>query len=194
MYVIGNLNSALTFTRPATAGNTNGANFELFAAVADANGFGLPLAFLFIKTTPDAAKGAKQTVLERFLGGLKELGVEPEFTLTDKDWSEIGAMHVTWDDAKQQLCFWHGIRAVKQRLCKNKSTPGPYDAEAAHKIFSFIDVNFVPISQQKPGQEVTWSNYRQRLVLTALLAHRYRLPPRNPFHGFDSLLMDARPS
>ncbi|KAI9068628.1 hypothetical protein FKP32DRAFT_1561305 [Trametes sanguinea] len=80
--------------------NTNGANFELFAAVADADGAGIPLAFLFICTRKEAAPGAKQLVLERFLSGLKTLGVNPEFTLLDKDWAEINAMGATvteWD-------------------------------------------------------------------------------------------------
>ncbi|KAI0324630.1 hypothetical protein GY45DRAFT_1262496, partial [Cubamyces sp. BRFM 1775] len=130
--------------------NTNGGNFELFAAVADADGCGIPLGFLFLLTTKDAAAGAKQKVLTRFLGGLKELGVQPEFTLTDKDWSEINAMAATWPDAKPQLCIWHALRAQKKRLCKNKDTPAPYDVHAARREFEFIDVNFVPISQQDP--------------------------------------------
>lgn len=128
-------------------GNTNGGNFELFAAVADANGSGLPLAFLFIKTTKDAAAGAKQAVLEHFLTRLKEFGVDPEFTLPDKDFSEINAMAAVWPDAKQQLCFWHGVRAIKPRLCKNKDTPAPYDAAAAKREFAFIDLNFIPAAQ-----------------------------------------------
>ncbi|KAI0643577.1 hypothetical protein C8Q79DRAFT_1012162 [Trametes meyenii] len=72
--------------------NTNSGNFELFAVVADTNGAGIPLAFLFLQTTKEAASGAKRAVLEWFLGCLKILGVEPEFTLSDKDWSEIKAM------------------------------------------------------------------------------------------------------
>ncbi|KAJ2970013.1 hypothetical protein NUW54_g12830 [Trametes sanguinea] len=128
--------------------NTNGGNFELFAAMADINGAGLPLAFLFIRTTPAAAAGAKQTILERFLHQLKALGVDPEFTLTDKDWSEINAMSATWPDAKHQLCFWHGLRAVKQRLCKTKETPAAYDAAAACREFSFIDPGFIPAAQR----------------------------------------------
>ena len=57
------------------AGNTNNGNFELFSAVADANGSGIPLAFLLMATTPDTASGAKQKVLESFLRALKNLGV-----------------------------------------------------------------------------------------------------------------------
>ncbi|KAH9888107.1 hypothetical protein C8Q73DRAFT_767746 [Cubamyces lactineus] len=59
-------------------------------------------------------------------------------------------MAATWPDAKPQLCIWHALRAVKKRLCKNKDTPAPYDVHAACREFEFIDVNFVPISQQDP--------------------------------------------
>ena len=97
-------------------GNTNGGNFELFSAVADVKGSGIPLAFLLIRTSKEARSGAKQAVLEQFLGQLKARGVQPEFTLTDKDWSEINAMRATWPEAKHQLCFWHALRALKQRL------------------------------------------------------------------------------
>ncbi|KAI9057367.1 hypothetical protein FKP32DRAFT_1689206 [Trametes sanguinea] len=128
--------------------NTNGGNFELFAAVADADGAGIPLAFLFIATSKKADAGAKQAVLERFLSELKLLGVNPEFTLSDKDWSEINAMRMTWGSAKHQLCFWHALRAVKQRLSKNKATPAPYDSREAHRSFDFIDPTFVPLGQQ----------------------------------------------
>lgn len=130
------------------AGNTNGGNFELFAAVADAEGSGIPLAYLLIKTTKEAASGAKERVLKQFLGHLKKCGVNPEFTLTDKDWSEINAMRSTWPDAKHQLCFWHALRALKQRLSKTKDTPAMYDAVAAKQEFSFIDSCFVPAAQQ----------------------------------------------
>ncbi|KAI0826923.1 hypothetical protein BC628DRAFT_1495368 [Trametes gibbosa] len=109
--------------------NTNGGNFELFSAVADANGAGIPLAFIFLRTTKDAAAGAKQASGSR--------SVDPEFTLTDKDFSEINAMGATWN-----------LRAVKQRLCKNKHVPAPYNADAAHSEFLFIDPHFLPAAQR----------------------------------------------
>ncbi|KAJ8469947.1 hypothetical protein ONZ51_g8667 [Trametes cubensis] len=134
--------------------NTNGANFELFSAVADADGAGIPLAFLFICTRKEAAPGAKQLVLERFLSCLKSLGVNPEFTLSDKDWSEINAMGAIWEKAKHQLCFWHALRALKKRLSQNKEAPGPYDAEAAHRLFGFINLDFVPVAQRGDQDEI----------------------------------------
>lgn len=102
---------------------------------------------MFLRTTKEAAPGAKQAILERFLGQLRDLGIDPEFTLTDKDWSEINVMGLTWPDAKHQLCFWHAIRALKQRLCKNKETPAVYNAAAARQEFPFIDPAFIPAGQ-----------------------------------------------
>ena len=94
-------------------------------------------------------------MLERFLAELKALGVNPKFTLSDKDWSEINALHNNWPKSKQQLCFWHGLRAVKGRLSKNKDTPGPYNVEEAINEFSFIDRSFVPVGQiDDPSQQV----------------------------------------
>ena len=126
----------------------------MFAVVADANGFGIPLAFLFIRMSKDAAPGAKERVLTRWLEQLKDHGVLPEFTLTDKDWSEINAMRSVWTTAKHQLCFWHGLRAIKQRLAKTKSTPAPYDSHQAHRKFDFIDATFVPEAQRPEGEMV----------------------------------------
>ena len=100
--------------------------------MAEVKGSGVPLAFLLISTSKDAAPLAKQTVLEQFLRRLKDKGVNPKFTLSDKDWSEINAMHSVWPTAKHQLCFWHALRAVKQHLAKNREAPGPYDANSEH--------------------------------------------------------------
>ena len=152
-HVSGHLRFSVTEIIHRLIGNTNNGNFELFAAVADAHGSGIPLAFLLISTSPDADSGAKQAVLESFLRQLKKRGVEPEFTLSDKDWSEIGAMREVWPEAKHFICFWHALKAVKERLSKNKDTPGPYNAERAHAEFSFIDKNFVPAGQRSPAQK-----------------------------------------
>lgn len=147
-------------------GNTNGGNFELFSAVADAEGSGIPLAFLLMRTSKEAASGAKEAVLKQFLRALKSRGVNPEFTLSDKDWSEINAMRATWPNAKHQLCFWHALRALKQRLSKTKDTPAVYDAVSAKREFDFIDTSFVPAAQQADGLHERVSIHR----VTALAA------------------------
>jgi FPC/CPF motif-containing protein YcgG len=127
---------------------TNNSNCELFAAVAGAHGSGIPLAYCLIQTSPNATAGAKQAILTSFLGELRKLGIMPEFTLSDKDWSEINAMKEVWPRAKHQLCFWHALRALKQRLSKNKITPAAYDPKEAQHEFSFINSSFVPLAQQ----------------------------------------------
>lgn len=121
-----------------------------------------------MSTSSDAEKGAKQRVLERFLTELKRLGVRPEFTLSDKDFSEINAMGNTWPNAKHQLCFWHVLRALKQRLAKNKDSPAPYDVHAAQKEFNYIRSDFVPESQ-RGGDAPVW------MVHPSLLCTAYKL-------------------
>ena len=127
----------------------------MFAAIAGAEGSGVPLAYLMIQTSKEAGKGAKEQILRSFLQKLKDAGVEPEFTLTDKDWSEINAMRAVWPNAKHQLCLWHGLHALKQRLAKNKDPPVYYDADGAHSTFPFISPDFVPLAQQSQDMLVS---------------------------------------
>lgn len=102
-----------------------------------------------LQTSPDATAGAKERLLTSFLGKLKAQGVKPEYTLTDKDQSEINAMTAVWPEAKHQLCFWHVLRALKQRLAKTNERPGAYSVQAAHdEGFHFISETFLPLSQQ----------------------------------------------
>ena len=64
-------------------------------------------------------------------------------------------MRSVWPYAKHQLCFWHGLRAVKQRLSKNKDPPAKYNVEDAIEEFPFIDPFFVPFMQQSPEKSVS---------------------------------------
>lgn len=116
----------------------------------------MPLAYLMVQTSKEASKGAKEAILTSFLRQLKKLGVDPEFMLSDKDWSEINAMRAVWPHAKHQLCFWHSLRALKQRLAKNKDPPGPYDPSTARREFTFVEETFVPLEQQSPLSPVSY--------------------------------------
>ena len=100
-----------------------------------------------METTKDAQPGAKRRTLKNFLYELKKKGVNPKFTLSDKDLSEIGAMREVWPEAKHQLCFWHALRALKQRLAK-KTKPVYYDVDAAMAEFRYIKRSFVPVHQE----------------------------------------------
>ena len=92
---------------------------ELFGGLADMLGEGLPLSYLFVITNPDAPPHTKETVLIRWMLDLKAHGINPDFTLSDKDQSEINALHHVWPTAKHQLCLWHTLRALKRRLSNN---------------------------------------------------------------------------
>lgn len=108
----------------------------------------MPLAYLMIQTSKEASSGAKEQIQTCFLNELKKRGVEPEYTLTDKDWSEINAMRAVWPNAKHQLCLWHSLRALKKRLAKNKDPPAFYDVDSARQEFPYMKSTFVPRAQQ----------------------------------------------
>jgi hypothetical protein len=48
------------------------------------------------------------------------------FTLFDKDPSKINAFQISVSKAKHQLCYWHGIRYIEERLTEDKP-PAVYD-------------------------------------------------------------------
>lgn len=172
------------------SGNTNGKNFELFATVADADGSGMPLAYLLIKTEKGTPHGTKCMVLECFLQQLHTHGVNPEYTLSDKDFSEIKVFQTVWPHSKHQLCLWHGLHAVKQQVAKSSVTPAPYDVIRACTEFLYIKATFVPVAQQGTGQHVSQVVVRLQLFLMSL---QLLPPPDRPIPCIQ-LLMDGCPS
>ena len=88
---------------------------------------------------------------------MKAHGINPEVTLSDKDWSEINAMQDVWPKAKHQLCFWHTLQALKRRLANSRTLPAIYNSEEAHSKFPFIRTSFVPIYQLPEGSKDVFS-------------------------------------
>ena len=86
---------------------------ELFGGMADMLGQGLPLSYLFVFTDMNAPPHTKEKVLSHWMSALKDQGINPEFTLSNKDQSEINALHSVWPSAKHQLCLWNILRALK---------------------------------------------------------------------------------
>jgi hypothetical protein len=82
--------------------------------------------------------------------------IQPLFTLTDKDWSEINAFMAQYPEAKHQLCFWHALRAIKTRLAILRRAPAPYNVKLAHSEFDWIDQSFVPINQAQERVPVSF--------------------------------------
>ena len=75
------------------------------------------------------------------------------YALSDKDQSEINAIHAVLPYVKHQLCYWHAIRYIEERLAEDKP-PAKYDPRLAHEVFDFIDPTWAPgvaTSQDKSG-------------------------------------------
>jgi len=127
---------------------------ELFGGMADMQGQGLPLSYLFVFTDADAPPHTKETVLIQWMSALKNRGIMPEFTLSDKDQSEINALDHVWPSAKHQLCLWHILRAVKRRLANSQGAPARYNSEEAKQQFGFINTAFLPVGQMSAKDQV----------------------------------------
>ncbi|KAJ7217987.1 hypothetical protein GGX14DRAFT_561334 [Mycena pura] len=140
-----------------SAWETNQSQYEVFAILGEVSESGCPLGYLLIKTRKDSEPGGKQTYLEHVLEYLQATWKTHSIaTLSDKDWSEINACLAKFKhlNSRHQLCFWHGLRAVKKRLAVVKRQPAPYDWLEACREFDFIDTKFVPIGQATEAQSV----------------------------------------
>ncbi|KAF5372249.1 hypothetical protein D9758_004985 [Tetrapyrgos nigripes] len=132
-----------------SAWNTNGSHYELYALLGEVYGSGCPLGYLLLQSPKSGEEGVKQKYIQAFLEHFKEkYELNPSFTLTDKDLSEINAFLQGFPNAKHQLCFWHCFRAVKQRLSILRRQPKFYNVtEARNEFGDAIDKDFVPIGQ-----------------------------------------------
>jgi hypothetical protein len=102
---------------------------------------------MFIGTDGTSEKGAKRRMLGACLRHIRPYCPNIKFALSDKDASEINAIAEELPEAKHQLCYWHVLRYLGDRLSENKK-PRPYDAEAAHGKFDFIDPLWEPEADQ----------------------------------------------
>ncbi|KAG9044495.1 hypothetical protein FS837_008065 [Tulasnella sp. UAMH 9824] len=124
--------------------NTNAAHYEISGLLAEGNGQGIPIGFIYTcGTDGTATRGAKMRLLVDFLKFFQERCPRIIFTLTDKERAKIDAFRKVWPDAKHQCCYWHAIRYLETRLAEDK-LPGPYDPRNASKAFSFIDPTWAP--------------------------------------------------
>jgi hypothetical protein len=119
------------------------AQYELYVFVAEANGQAIPFAFLFTVLTGDSAEGAQTRMLSDIAKFINKRCPKIMFTLSDKEPAEITACRTEIPQAKHQLCYWHTINYIEERLGKNKP-PAPYGPRKAYKIFDFIDPTWVP--------------------------------------------------
>ncbi|KAG6818224.1 hypothetical protein H0H93_006687 [Arthromyces matolae] len=122
---------------------TNALGYELYAILGEANGQGIPVAFAFTTSTDGTAPaGAKDRMMQQVIRHVYSQCQNIRFTLSDKDISEINALRAEIPTAKHQLCYWHAIRYITERLAKNEP-PAAYDPRKANAIFDFIDPTWV---------------------------------------------------
>jgi MULE transposase domain len=127
-----------------TLGKTNAAAYELYGFFGEANGRSLPLGFIFTAMTDGSAtEHAKQRMLAESLTWLVKRCPNIVFTHSDKDPSEINACRQEIPRAKHQLCYYHAITYIEERLTEDKP-PAAYDPRKANKSFSFIDPTWAP--------------------------------------------------
>jgi hypothetical protein len=127
-----------------TLGKTNALGHEFYAIVGEANGQAVPMAFAFTASADGTAlPGAKDRMLQDFIGWVSERCPNITFTLSDKDTSEINAFHTVIPTAKHQLCYWHALKYLEERLAEDKP-PARYDPRKAHRIFEFVDPTWAP--------------------------------------------------
>ena len=114
----------------------------------------LPLSYLFVVTNAEVLPNTKEKVLVNWMEGLKSHGIMPEFTLSNKDQTEINALNQVWLTAKHQLCLWHVLQALKRRLANNREPPALYRLADAIQKFPFIKSAFLPLGQMSTNDKV----------------------------------------
>ena len=125
-------------------GKTNAMGYELYGVVGEANGQALPLAFAFTCSTDGtAAPGAKDQMLRDVLQHVDKYTPNLAVAHSDKDPTELSAIRDVWPDAKSQLCYWHAIRYLEERLAEDKP-PAKYDPRKAHQQLAFVDPTWAP--------------------------------------------------
>jgi hypothetical protein len=99
-----------------------------------------------LENNGNCGNGVQTGIIIDFLLQLKTCGLQPEFFLSDKDFSQISAARFVWKNIKVQLCLWHIKKAVEARLSNNKIPQQiNYNSIVAQQQFSFIDPSFKPV-------------------------------------------------
>jgi len=138
---------------------TNNAGIDLFAVLAEVDGTGVPLAYCFMEVVENNNKGERRAmpgaisgILCQFLQHLRASGLDPTFFGTDKDTSEIFAVHQTWPNTIIQLCYWHARRAIRTKLAsaKKTNTQNEYRPSEAQLVIPDLEVCWGSIPIRRP--------------------------------------------
>jgi hypothetical protein len=136
----------------------------LYASIAEVNGSGYPLGYLFLDNNGNGVSGARTNIITKFLREFQVRGILLQFFLTDKDFAQISAGQTVWPNAKIQLCHWHLKRAVETKLKETKLPKRDnYEPFAANHEFSFIDVGFNPSNKAYKATRFCLKEYHEEI-------------------------------
>jgi len=139
--------------------NTNQGELELYAAMAEYDNAGYPVAYLLLSTASSIEDGKRLSALASFMSRIRDCyGINPRFVHTDKDIAEIRAAKITWPKSKHQLCWWHLRKAIRERLATERLSTTLYNPRLAHAVYSFIDIDFAPTVQAGPSTNEDWGS------------------------------------
>ncbi|KAJ9111276.1 hypothetical protein QFC22_006576 [Naganishia vaughanmartiniae] len=163
---------------------TNALGYELYAFVAEANGQALPLLFMFIQLDSTAETHEKRRALAQCLRYILPACPNIKFVLSDKDQSELNACaDVLPPVVKHQLCYWHVLRYIGDRLAEN-TRPTRYDAGLASRTFpAFVDPTWGPAPPPPVAPVVTNPNdpnFQYVTLESAMAADRAARAARRP--------------
>jgi hypothetical protein len=109
------------------------------------DGAGYPIAYCLLSTADSLEIGKRTKALTAWANHLRDVyGIDPDFSLVDKDMALIGMSRAVWFIIKVALCYWHNRKAVGERLAKPKLSTSPYNSKRAHAEFNFINIDWRP--------------------------------------------------
>ena len=121
--------------------------FELYAIVGQFQGSGFALGYLILDVHGDNEL-TKTAVLTEFFRHFRNIGLNPDFIFTDKDFAEINAAKSVWNESHVQLCLWHIKKAILTKIRSSKKQER-YSSFTITDLanFPFIDPKFLPTTE-----------------------------------------------
>ena len=161
---------------------TNRMGYELFGVIANFNGCGFPIAYMFLGVNdarvPEYERApSRMDMIERFFRTLRRAGFAPVFMFSDKDLGQINGIENVFGANALRLCLWHIQRAVKLRLAGDKVQNVRYDAATAQNDFDFVNVSFLP-PQDRAGKICPDISRRDEIV--SMIRRHYDYHPDIP--------------
>jgi hypothetical protein len=155
---------------------TNRASCELFGVIANINGAGFPVAYMYFKHIGDSTtseRNCKIPALTAFFSAIRRGGINPTFMFSDKDISEIQAIKNVWGSSCGRLCIWHLKKAVDRGLAQGRALEMVYDVDEAMSEFNFVLPDFTPV---RAPDSLLATKVQRDTIITMMGDHYCRHP------------------